>query len=623
MLRMRSVLTLAALLAPSLPAQRIVDLGAGQHDVLVRGPGPFFAQAGWSVAAGDVNGDAIADVVVGAPGRSGPGGAGTGAAYVVYGRTSFPPNAVIDLAVTPADLTVYGQAPADLLGLSVAAGDVNGDGRADLVLGAPSNQGTRAGKIHVVLGSSSFPPQHVIDLSTTPAAVTMLGSSTTAHLGIRVAAADVNGDLKADVIATTEPGLFLPRVQVHVLYGAVALPPLVDLEAGPSDLTIRVATDTVLGVNVALLAARIDPDAIADLALGLPEASFVPDRFLAGRVLAVRGSAAFPPQHLIDLDATVPFLEVRGDDAYDRLGFSLAAGDVNGGGIADLAIAAPQGLIPGVGPGKVHVVYGLAAPPASRLVDLNAGPADLTFMGIQPGDGTGGALAIADLNGDAISDLAIGVPYVDPPGRPDAGAALITLGRTTFPPQATIFLSSSPGNLAVLGARARDLWGWSMATGDVNGDLRPDLLVGAPAFDAAAADAGGVAVVYGGPLTDAGSFRIGSTAFLDVEFLGDGGLPYLGAAALSGERGVGLGDGRRIPLDPDPLFVATVLNQLPALFPRFAGLLDPEGRARPAIAIPDVPALVGLQFYVAFCSLELAAGGVRSISNRLPILIEP
>jgi hypothetical protein len=451
----------------------------------------------------------------------------------------------------------------------------------------------------------------------------MLGSTTTAHLGIRVAAADVNGDLKADVIASTEPGLFLPRVQVHALYGAVALPALVDLDAGPSDLTIRVASDTVLGVNVALLAARLDPDAVADLVLGLPEASFPPDRFLAGRVLAVRGSAAFPPRHLVDLDVTAPFLEVRGDDAYDRLGFALAAGDLNGGGVADLAIAAPQGLLPGVGAGKVHVVYGLASPPPARTVDLSAGPADLTFAGIQPGDVTGGSLAMADLNGDSISDLAIGVPQVDPPGRPEAGAALVTLGQTGFPPQGTISLASSPGNLVVLGARARDQWGWSLATGDVNGDLRPDLLVGAPAYDAVQPDAGGVAVLYGGPLADAGPFRIGSVAFLDLEFQGDGGRPYLGAAALSGERGVALGDGRRIPLDPDPLFLATVQNLLPAVFPGFTGVLDPAGRAQPGIAIPDEPALAGLQLFVAFCSLDLAPAGVRSISNRLPILVEP
>ena len=131
--------------------------------------------------AGDVNGDGYADVVVGAYGYS----SDTGRAYVYLGGAS-------GLATTAAT-TLTGEATGNDFGDSVAtAGDVNGDGYADVVVGAYGySSGT--GRAYVYLGGAS-------GLATT-AATTWTGEATDNYFGYSVATAgDVNGDGYADVV---------------------------------------------------------------------------------------------------------------------------------------------------------------------------------------------------------------------------------------------------------------------------------------------------------------------------------------------------------------------------------------------------------------------------------------
>jgi hypothetical protein len=115
--------------------QQSVDLAARQQDVTIAGALPG-DNLGFSAAAADINGDGIEDIVVGAflAGRAESPANRTGAVYVLFGRSNLPDS--LDLAATDPDITISGLTLNGFFGDSLAAGDVNGDGTADLIIGA-------------------------------------------------------------------------------------------------------------------------------------------------------------------------------------------------------------------------------------------------------------------------------------------------------------------------------------------------------------------------------------------------------------------------------------------------------------------------------------------------------
>ncbi|MDP2310627.1 MAG: MopE-related protein [Pseudomonadota bacterium] len=146
--------------------------------------------AGWMVAGGDVDGDGITDIVAGATGDD-DGGSAAGAAYVVYGSGPYGVGSLAD-----ADVKLVGASAGDNLGTAVHAGDMDGDGRADLLLGAPANDAaaTNAGVLYLVASPSS-------GSVTTAAYATLRGSATGDSVGsTRPATADFDGDGSLDLL---------------------------------------------------------------------------------------------------------------------------------------------------------------------------------------------------------------------------------------------------------------------------------------------------------------------------------------------------------------------------------------------------------------------------------------
>ena len=195
---------LAVLVTAAAPASgaTTIDL-LSEADLRLDGVNPS-DQAGFSVSeAGDVNGDDVDDVIVGSYVADGAGRVNSGVSYVVYGQTAGPG---VDLAtLTPAQgFRIEGAAADDWSGLSVSgAGDVNGDGRDDLIVGAPYanlNSRTNSGGAYVVYGRASA---ETVDLATlTPAqGFRIEGAAADDSAGFSVSGAgDVNGDGRDDVI---------------------------------------------------------------------------------------------------------------------------------------------------------------------------------------------------------------------------------------------------------------------------------------------------------------------------------------------------------------------------------------------------------------------------------------
>jgi hypothetical protein len=398
--------------------------------------------------AGDVNGDGYADVIVGAP-LNDAGGANAGRAYVYFGGPAM--DAV-------ADLTLTGAAANDQFGTSVSgAGDVNGDGYDDVIVGAPFNDvgGIDAGRAYVYYGGPN---------ADATADLVLTGAAAGDRLGNSVSdAGDVNGDGYADVIvgATLNDAGGTDAGQAYVYYGGAPANSVADLV-----LTGAAASD-FFGFPVSG-AGDVNGDGYADVIVGATGSD-------AGGVDAGR-AYVFYGGPLAD---AVADLTLTGAAASDQFGYSVsAAGDVNGDGYADLFVGAPFNDTGGTDVGRAYVYYG--GPGADAV-------ADLTLTGAAAGDNFGLSVAGAgDVNGDGYGDLVVGASGNDAGGS-NAGRAYVYFGASAPDAIADVILT---------GAAAGDDFGWSVSgAGDVNGDGYGDVVAGAILNDTGGVNAGQASVV--------------------------------------------------------------------------------------------------------------------------------
>ena len=384
---------------------------------------------GFTVAAADVNGDGIDDVIVGARFASPLGRIGAGAAYVVFGRSDL--SGRIDLASADADAAIFGPLAGEKLTFGLAAGDVDGDGAADLLLGASGSDGPDgdrrgAGAVYVVRGGPDlFGPT---DLAIEPPHFTVYGAEPGDGLPNHLAAGDLDGDGRLDLIAGAPFADFADREDAGRVY-ALSVPGgggARDLRededaaaltgAGPKDL---------LGHQVA--SGDIDGDGRDDLIAGARDADGVDDLTNnSGELHVVFGGRLPQPR---DLARERSDMTIYSGDAGDSLGFSVATGDINGDGLADLLAGVPlaDGCENGrTSAGDAYAILGRRDAPLSVTL-VNAG--DRTYTGAEEGDALGFSVAVADFNGDGLGDIVIGALQADGPdnSRPDAGEAYVIL----------------------------------------------------------------------------------------------------------------------------------------------------------------------------------------------------
>lgn len=332
--------------------------------------------------AGDVNGDGVADLVIGAPWRDSDGDADSGAAYVIFGHTGRFGD--VDLTkLGPRGFAIRGAATADLAGGSVsAAGDVNGDGFGDLIVGADLNDngGDGAGEAYVIFGHAGGFAD--IDLADLGRAGFVLRGGPGDRLGYSVAGAgDVNGDGYADLIVGAwglQWGAKSLVGAAYVVFGHADGFGTINLAnggggLGAAGLVIRGTKSEVVGWSVAS-AGDVNADGFADLIVGAPSGGGGE----AGKAYVIWGGAGV--SGTIDLDhlGDAGFV-IQGDRAGDRAGWSVAAaGDTNGDGFDDVIVGAPQGDDGGDSAGEAYVVFGQAPTTAVERIGSDA---DQTIRG--------------------------------------------------------------------------------------------------------------------------------------------------------------------------------------------------------------------------------------------------
>jgi hypothetical protein len=438
----------------------------------------------------DVNGDGYADLLVAAPAARSP--AATGGVVHVYLGSATPTSDEWNAASSARRIDVM--VPADVPGfpgLSLSAvGDINGDGFADFVVGAPfAAQGTGAvpGVAYLYLGSASpsaerwngaSPPDR-IELADPDGPNATFG-------GPAVAVGDVNRDGYADFLVTSSAfGLMQPA---HVYLGSATPGPGGWVGAAPP---LRIDLSNPAGVNgvfvTAASAGDVNGDGFADFLLGTSAGLGSDD----GAVHVYLGSAT-PGPATWNGDSPGARIDLASPDGANTRFFAVgSAGDVNGDGLADLLIGA--GAAAG-GLGVAHVYLGARDPAAawaagatSARIDLTSPDTTLTRFGEL-------VSCAGDVNNDGLSDFLVSGFSADFT-KSSAGTAHLYLGRRMpstaewngASPPARIDLTAPAGATRAYGDRPA-------LAGDLNGDLADDVAVSS--LDAGG-NAGAVYVYFG------------------------------------------------------------------------------------------------------------------------------
>jgi hypothetical protein len=448
---------------------------------------------GSSVAsAGDVNGDGITDLLVGAYNASPLSRSHAGEVYLIYGGRTL--SAVLDLKnlTSTQGMVIQGAVAFDRAGISVSkAGDVNGDGLSDLVIGAysasPVSRGG-AGAAYLIYGSRTLPA--VLDLNTlTPTqGMVIQGAVAGDGTGSSVSGAgDVNGDGITDVLIGANYASPLSRAQAggaYLIYGSRLLPAVLDLNTTLTATQGMVIQGAVAGDYAGSSVASsgdVNGDNITDLLVGASNASPL-SRSRAGGVYLIYGSRALSA--LLDLKnlTATQGMVIQGAAAFDNSGSSVSnAGDVNGDGISDLMVGAWQASPVSRGQaGAAYLIYGSRT--LAAVLDLNALTATqgMVIQGAGVGDTVGHSVSSGDINGDNITDLTVGTLSTSPLGRRGAGGATLIYGSRTLSAVLDLNALTATQGLVIQGAVAQGQAGWSVSSaGDVDGDGIDDLLVGA------------------------------------------------------------------------------------------------------------------------------------------------
>jgi len=351
-------------------------------------------------SAGDINGDGFDDIIVGAQNNNDGGSDDEGAVYIFFGSATLSGTKSLGAAES-ADVTILGKATRDRLGISVSsAGDVNGDGLDDIILGAYQNDDGAAsysGAAYIFFGASNLSGTKSLGGGQS-ADVTILGKAANDRLGKSVSGAgDVNGDGFDDIIVAAyqnDDGGSNAEGAAYIFFGASNLSGTKD--TGNADEDVR----------------------------------------------------------------------ILGKAASDQLGYDVSgAGDVNGDGIDDVIVGAVANDDAANQAGSAYIIFGSTT--LSGTKDTGTADEDVRFLGKAATNYLGVSVSsVGDVNSDGISDIIMGA-YGNSDGASTAGAAYIFFGSATLSGTKSLGGGQS-ADVTILGKAAMDELGYTVGGGRSN-----------------------------------------------------------------------------------------------------------------------------------------------------------
>lgn len=448
---------------------------------------------GYCVSAGDINGDGFSDVMM--TGFSYSGLLGTSSiVYVLYGGKGATFNVDLKkLTASQGFKITSGSALTYSPRFQVnSAGDVNGDGVDDIIIGSyssnPSGR-TGAGTTYIIFGSKVRLGDIDVRKLTSKQGFTISGANDGDMLGMSVSSTgDFNGDGIADIVIgayNAKPAGCNCTGAVYVIYGSKQGFSNIDLKNLSANQGFEIiSSNSADGTgNAVSHAGDVNGDGIGDLVIGGCFSNPL-GRNYAGSAYIIYGSKqGFSNMDLKQITAAQG-LHIVGANNNDRLGYSVdAAGDVNGDGIDDVLIgaycASPLGRNCS---GAAYVIYGTKSG-FSQQLDLNSFNSAQGFriMGYRAYDQLGYSVSWAgDVNGDKIDDVVVGAPLTNQSGVDTSGAAYVIFGSKSGLSDINVGNLSPSQGIFAGGNYTNDYYGSSVSgTGDLDGDGVNDVVIGA------------------------------------------------------------------------------------------------------------------------------------------------